>query len=180
MFMSPIKELSDTEAAYVAGIIDGEGTIGLTRLHSGENRRPVVSVSSTERPLLEYIKSIVGAGRITNKACSSPHHSPSFAYVVVNRQALAVLQRVKPFLRTYKAERARLLLDEYLKVTPRNGRYTDAQLKAKRDFEVRFLAVQMRARNKPREPGTVPPVNTCEYEDRNLLKPSRARSIRSS
>jgi len=58
--MNSIKELSDTEAAYVAGIIDGEGTIGLTRIHPNENRRPVVSISSTERPLLEYIKSVVG------------------------------------------------------------------------------------------------------------------------
>src|SRR5579883_1786789 len=42
----PLRDLSDTEAAYVAGIIDGEGTVTLTRTHRGEGRRPVVSISS--------------------------------------------------------------------------------------------------------------------------------------
>ena len=51
-----------------AGIIDGEGTVTLTRTHRGEYRRPVVSISSTELPLLLYVRQIVGAGRITNKA----------------------------------------------------------------------------------------------------------------
>jgi hypothetical protein len=50
--MPRIRELSETEAAYVAGIIDGEGTITLTRTHRGEGRRPIVSISSTELPLL--------------------------------------------------------------------------------------------------------------------------------
>ena len=36
-----MKTLSEVEAAYVAGIIDGEGTVTLTRTHRGENRRPV-------------------------------------------------------------------------------------------------------------------------------------------
>jgi hypothetical protein len=44
-----VRALSPTEAAYVAGIVDGEGTITLTTMHAGENRRLVVSVSSTER-----------------------------------------------------------------------------------------------------------------------------------
>lgn len=62
-----VKELSPTEAAYAAGIVDGEGTITLTTMHAGENRRLVVSVSSTERHLLEYLVEIIGAGRITSK-----------------------------------------------------------------------------------------------------------------
>jgi len=143
--MRSINELSDIDVGYLAGIIDGEGTIGLTRIHSRENRRPVVSISNNERPLLEHIKSAVGAGKITNKACTSPHHSPSFTYVIVGRQALSLLERVTPFLRTHKAERSKLLLNEYALVTQRNGRYTATQLKAKEDFEARFLAIRVRA-----------------------------------
>jgi hypothetical protein len=36
-----MKMLADIDAAHVAGIIDGEGTITLTRTHRGEKRRPV-------------------------------------------------------------------------------------------------------------------------------------------
>jgi hypothetical protein len=48
-------------------------------------------------------------------------------------------------LRTYKSERARLLLDEYILVTPRNGRYTVRQRRARQDFENRFFALSVRA-----------------------------------
>jgi hypothetical protein len=143
--MPLIRQLSEIEAAYVAGIVDGEGTITLTRTHRGEGRRPVVSISSTELPLLQYIQSIIGAGRITTKVTARHHHSPSFAYVVSSRQALALLAQISAYLRTYKLQRCRLLLDEYLAVTPRNGRYTSAQRAAKELFETRFFALSVRA-----------------------------------
>ena len=77
------RQLTVGEAAYLAGIVDGEGTITLTRMHRGENRRPVVSISSTELPLLLYVKSVVGAGRITRKACVRSCHTPSYAYILL-------------------------------------------------------------------------------------------------
>jgi hypothetical protein len=146
-----VNQLSVSDAAYVAGIIDGEGTITLTKIHRGENRRPVVSISSTESPLLRYMKSVIGVGRITNKVCSRLHHTPSFAYVISGRQALAVLSQVAEYLRTYKAERARLLLAEYVSVTPRNGRYSLDQLAARENFENRFFAISVRAPSKKSE-----------------------------
>ncbi|MGP8035208.1 MAG: LAGLIDADG family homing endonuclease [Steroidobacteraceae bacterium] len=121
--MHSIRRLTSSEAAYIAGIIDGEGTVTLTRTHRGENRRPIVSISSTELPLLRYVRDVIGAGRITRKARARAHHSPSFAYCVSSRQALSLLRQVSRFLRTYKSGRAELLLHEYLRVTPRNGRY---------------------------------------------------------
>jgi hypothetical protein len=140
-----MNTLSDVEAAYVAGIIDGEGTITLTRTHRGENRRPVVSISDTELPLLTYVQSVVGAGRITGKMCTREHHSPSFAYTITSRQALQLLAQVCPFLRTYKSKRACLLLEEYVSVTPRNGRYTAEQREAREQLETRFFAISTRA-----------------------------------
>jgi len=92
-----------------------------------------------------YIRSVIGCGRITNKACARPHHTPSFAYVIHGRQALEVLSQVVGYLRTYKVGRARLLLEEYLSVTPRNGRYSAEQVEARQDFERRFFALSLRA-----------------------------------
>ena len=59
--------LDQTDAAYIAGLIDGEGTVTLSRRHLNENRQLVVSISITDRPLLEYVLNSVGAGKITNK-----------------------------------------------------------------------------------------------------------------
>jgi hypothetical protein len=47
--------LSPTNAAYLAGLVDGEGSISLTRLHHGQNRQLALSISSTERAILEWV-----------------------------------------------------------------------------------------------------------------------------
>ena len=137
-----VSALSPTEAAHLAGLIDGEGTIGLTRRHREEERQLVVSISNTERALLEYVLKIVGAGRITKKRTYRDTHSRSFTFAIDNRQALALLEQVSPYLRTYKAARAQLVLDHYVKLTPRNGRYTDAIKEQRNSFENRFLAIK--------------------------------------
>lgn len=105
------------------------------------------SASAAELPLLQYIRYVVGAGRITCKGTTRNHHSPSFAYVISSRQALALLARVSMsmYLRTYKLQRCRLLLEEYVTPAPRNGRYTSAQREAKELFEARFFALSVRA-----------------------------------
>ncbi|HXY97827.1 MAG TPA: LAGLIDADG family homing endonuclease [Steroidobacteraceae bacterium] len=144
--MRLLNRLSDTEAAYVAGIIDGEGTVTLTRTHRGENRRPVVSISSTELPLLAYVRGVVGAGRINSKARARMHHSPSFTYCISSRQALLLLEQVSPYLKTYKAGRASLLLEHYVRLTPRNGRYTREQRAARAGFEARFFELSIRGK----------------------------------
>lgn len=85
--------MSPVDAAYLAGLIDGEGTVPLTRIHRGQNRQLVVTISSTELELLEWTKNTTGVGKIATKRTSSPHPSPSYTYCVANRQAHAVLTR---------------------------------------------------------------------------------------
>jgi hypothetical protein len=69
----------------------------------------------------------------------------AFAYCITSRQALRLLAQVYPFLRTYKSKRARLLLDEYQGVTPRNGRYTVEEREAREQLLARFFAISTRA-----------------------------------
>jgi hypothetical protein len=59
------KQLQPEVAAYIAGLIDGEGTVTLTRLHANENRRIVVSIANTEIQSLKFVIEQVGAGKIT-------------------------------------------------------------------------------------------------------------------
>ena len=78
-----VNTLSSADAAYIAGLIDGEGTITLTREHHNEGRRLVASITNTERDLLRFVW---GAGRgrpnhaqaddqrRTHAALRLPHH----------------------------------------------------------------------------------------------------------
>jgi hypothetical protein len=128
-------------AAYIAGLVDGEGTVTLTRLHVSENRRIVVSIANTEYQLLRFVIDQVGAGKITRKKATSDRHTPSFCYAITSRQALALLFQIAPFLRSYKRQRAELALQRYVQLTPRNGKYTLDQLADRQEFERNFLAM---------------------------------------
>jgi hypothetical protein len=81
-------------------------------------------------------------GKITNKTRSKPHHSHSYAYGVYNRQALQVLQQIFPYLLSYKSARCALVLSDYLKVTPRNGKYSSQLMAERQKFENKFLNIK--------------------------------------
>jgi len=134
-----VRQLSTTNAAYIAGIIDGEGTISLTRRHRNENRQLEVSISNTDMALLQFVKECIGAGRISSKGTYRHNHSASATYSISNRQALCLLRQINPYLRTYKAKRAGLILENYLKLTPRNGFYTPEITRLREEFVERFL-----------------------------------------
>ena len=112
MLYRTVKALAPVDAAYLSGLIDGEGTVTLSRRHRNDQRQLVVSIANTERRLLEWTLDTVGAGKITGKRISSPLHSPSFPYSIANRQALQLLEQVAPYLRSYKATRTQLILQK--------------------------------------------------------------------
>jgi hypothetical protein len=137
-----MNALTKCSAAYIAGLVDADGTITVTRKHINENRHPAVTISNTDRHLLEFVLEAVGAGKITAKRRAAINHAPSFAFAIYNRQALQLIRQLRPFLQTYKAQRADLILSDYLKLTPRNGKYSDAALRARKCFEARVLATK--------------------------------------
>ena len=104
------KKMSLTDAAYLTGLIDGEGTITLSRINRNKYRALVVTVSNTELAILKYVQAITGVGKITNKRITKPTHTPSFTYQVSNRQALDMLEQIAEYLRSHKSARAQLAL----------------------------------------------------------------------
>ena len=136
------QKLAQTDAAYIAGIIDGEGTLSLSRKHKSDNRQLVISISNTERQLLDYILNVVGTGKLTNKKTYKDKHTPSFTYSVTNRQALDLLKQITPYLKTYKVNRARLVLSDYIRLTPRNGKYNEETLRQREDFINKFFSIK--------------------------------------
>lgn len=158
-----VRRLSAADSAYIAGIVDGEGTITLTTMHAGENRRLVVSVSSTERCLLEFLHDAAGAGIITSKRTYHDAHAPSYAFRVTNRQALDLLRYIAPYLRSYKRRRALLALRDYADLTPRNGRYSQATRLARSRFEKGFMAIGKDVESRPATQGR--DINIKQRED---------------
>ena len=146
-----VQRLELDIAGYIAGLIDGEGTITLSAEHRGQRRSLVISISNTDRALLEFVRCKIGAGRITSKRIYSERHTPSFCYKVTNRQALDLLTQTAGYLRTYRSKRAAIALDRYVAVTPRNGKYSPEILRQREAFERELLGVGPGPRAKSRE-----------------------------
>lgn len=81
--------MTSEEKAYIAGIIDGEGSIMLTKFHSNQFPAPCVTIASNSYELLEWIKSKVGIGTIKSKKNYNPNkHRESFTYIVKYNDAI--------------------------------------------------------------------------------------------
>jgi hypothetical protein len=131
------------ESSYIAGIIDGEGSINLTRMHKHEFRRPCISIASTDKELLIYIQSLTG-GLVNNKKNYNPEkHKDSFTLTIKKKDdVFKTLRYITPFLRvTQKKKRALCILDHYDLVTPRNGKYSEELLNKKLAFEDYFYQI---------------------------------------
>lgn len=137
-----VRKLKPVEASYAAGIIDGEGTIALTRRHRDGNRHIAVTIDNTDFDLIKHISKIIGAGGITKKNPSNSRDNIAYAYAIYSQQALDLLAQIFPYLRTYnKRERAKLALMNYKKLTPRNGKYSPEILKKREKFIRDFFSI---------------------------------------
>ena len=74
-----------------------------------------------------------------SKKIYNKRHAPTFFYKVTGRNALPLLKQLLPYLRTYKKERAKMILKNFLKLTPRNGKYSKKMLAKKKKFTRKFF-----------------------------------------
>jgi len=137
-----VRNLKPDQAAYIAGIVDGEGTITLTRRHKDAYRHLALTISSTEPSMLQWIRDIVEVGQITSKRTYSRKHAPSYTYQIFNQQALDLTSQIYPYLRSYKRGRAKLVLRKYKKLTPRNGKYSENTLEQRGEFIESFFKIK--------------------------------------
>jgi hypothetical protein len=133
--------LSDVEAAYIAGLFDGEGSISLVRHRRNRWPSPQVAIASNDREVLEWLRTRLG-GSISTKTPRQPTHSISHDWRLTDRRALTFLQDIRPYLLIQrKIRRIDLLLKEYLTCTPRNGRYTPELAEQKQALVERFFSL---------------------------------------
>ena len=136
--------MTETEKSYIAGIIDGEGSIMLEKFYNNQHPAPCISIASTSIELLEYIKDTIGKGNIKSKKnYNTEKHQDSYTYVLRYDNAINLLNNIYPYLIIpSKRKRAKLIIEKYKKLTPRNGRYTDELLKEKMEFYNEFIQIK--------------------------------------
>lgn len=91
---------SDMVLAYIAGFVDGEGTINIC----GTNPAVNLSITNTNREILEYIQTQIG-GTIHTRTRKSDKWKTAYDLALSTKTAIRAILWLIPFLRI-KKERA--------------------------------------------------------------------------
>ncbi len=135
--------MGEIEKAYVAGLVDGEGSVTLSRKHSNETPSPEVSIANNSLHLLDWVKNIVGAGKITSKSKNKVYHAQSYTWSVRDNKAICFLNEIKKYL-IVKRQQAELITKKYKVCTPRNGKYSPEMLRKKLELVAQIRKLNQR------------------------------------
>jgi hypothetical protein len=138
----PYREKMSTDLAYLAGVIDGEGTVTLTKNNKRDPfRRISVSVSNTDLDLIEWLHAEFG-GKVRIRARQKAHYKVAYEWRIESDQALNLLKRVTKYLRVRsRKQRAEFICANWAKVTKRNGHYSENEKVDKWAFEFAVLSI---------------------------------------
>lgn len=111
-----------TKWAYLAGIIDGEGSFGV---YSAGTR---LSIANTHLPLLEWVKDFTGTGRIFQTQVSTLTRRPCYQWDCAARAIRVILPEVLPFM-IVKRRKAELFIEYLSGIDPNsNAQLTQAEI----------------------------------------------------
>jgi hypothetical protein len=113
--------LTVEQAAYLAGAIDGEGSLGIRRLRAQQYRVPTFSfevrITNTNLPWLQRIQGEIGGAIHSANSKKRPNRRPCFNLELRGAEAREVLLQIQPWLRI-KQRHAAILL-RYFEVAAR-------------------------------------------------------------
>lgn len=135
------ENLTVQEAAWLAGYIDGDGSVCLNK-STQATRRPILIIDSCDSEILRYVISIAGGSLVAKKKYKD-HHRQTWTWRLTGaKQVINLLAQLTPYLRCdFKRMRAEMLVAEWQDTSKRNGCYTPENVKKKLEFEERFLAI---------------------------------------
>lgn len=110
----PIATLTPEEAAYIAGLVDGDGCIYVAAV--GPNRRrtvyPIVTVAMTHEGVIRWLSERLCAGTVKTHNHTnlrrSPHLKRQYRVQLFGKRARSLCETMLPYLRV-KREQARLV-----------------------------------------------------------------------
>ena len=118
--MEPIRTMSEIERAWLAAVIDGEGSIGIylsSKKDPSQGRAIFIQAANTFRPFVDRIHEVVGAGSITareyrSKLGNEHREKTIFQFGLKgSRRGMEVLEQILPYL-IVKKEKAEAILKE--------------------------------------------------------------------
>jgi hypothetical protein len=136
--------------AYLAGLIDGEGYIGITRHRNKTGQRGAfhlcqLKISNNCKEILDELKAQFGGSISLNS--NRPRHirclRENWQYMVTARQCLEFLRAIRPFLRI-KAAQADLAIEFAGRFKLGQRALTDKEWQIRESYRIRMQALNSR------------------------------------
>jgi hypothetical protein len=125
------KKLTIPEAAWLAGVIDGEGSIGLYD-YGKEGRRVLIQMANTNKEFVKKMSDIIGCGSSVYRFRFHGSHKgrkPMYHYALKgSARCYVVLKQIVPFLIIKKALAEKIIIE--IENTP-FGRWKNATKEAR-------------------------------------------------
>lgn len=114
-----VRAMSSTQAAYLAGLIDGEGSIVVMRRLPGGRATYRVNVCSTTEAAVQWCLASVGTGTIVrSKRQAKAHHLPTLYWQCYSWNAIEVLRQCEPYM-VIKRDKALSAIAELASISSR-------------------------------------------------------------
>ena len=97
------NKMSNTEKAYLAGLIDGEGSIML-QIRKGKVISTILSITNTDMDMLNWVKNTTGVGNINKQYDETEKRSASWFWRANGGAGEDILKQIFPFLITKKVQ----------------------------------------------------------------------------
>ena len=98
------RSLANDEATYLAGFMDGEGSIILHRRSDTKNVSLRVSIANTFLPIIETIREMTQLGTVITTIRENQKHKTAYHWNTNSDAAVSFLEQIAPYLRVKKAQ----------------------------------------------------------------------------
>lgn len=107
IYHAKLKRMSQPEKAYLAGLIDGEGYVGVTRALTSKSAkgckrgaayRTMLAVRMTDRGPLDFAARVTGLGKVISARIPKGGKRTPWTWVLWSKQAASVLSAIRPYL----------------------------------------------------------------------------------
>jgi hypothetical protein len=115
-------------AAYIAGLVDGEGSIILYKRGTGVQMR--LTIANTYQPVLSWMVDVTGVGAVITRSSTNINHKAGAWWQANSEAAETVLRQIRPYL-IIKAEQADLAIST-------QERLRDPALKSDRTWQEEY------------------------------------------
>lgn len=142
---SNIREMSELDRAYIAGIVDGEGSIGLyeqtqkRKDYEKTSLRPTVQIAMTDKETVGYVGRTAGSGSKSYKYTKSDNWKEQEKFAIqAQNDIIDFLEQIRPYLIT-KKDQAELML-EYCRNRDPHKPYSE------REYEIKEKLSELNSR----------------------------------